>query len=290
MDPMTEGLKGNMIGIDGSGNVMSNTPMMPFGYGQQGMPNFQGQQNFPQMANQFQPTNGDPHGIPDPRNQSGMMNSGGSGDQSSVDAFQKKWFNATQDANNGNGLQQQQTPQGQQQPNGQQPQQEPTFNLAEMQPDAFAQYASQLDFMKGVPQEVMAKFTPDENGQVPRLIEGIMELMQHATRNSYAHALAGSSRLAARGMSDLSKSFEGKVPQVMVRQAASTAMERLGIPEMIAPAAEKIVDRYLASKPNASPESIQELLSDFMESMGMGTSQRQQSRSQKRDLLGDLFD
>lgn len=289
MDPMTDGLRGMTVGLDGQGNVASNTPMMPFGFNGQGQPNFQGMQYQQQQA----PADG-PHGIPNPSNRSADGNSGGFGDQSSMASFQKKWFNATQDDGNGQGNQFQQTPNGQQsngqQPNGQQPQQEPTFNLAEMQPDAFTQYASQLDFMKGVPQEVMAKFKPDENGQVPQLIEGMMELMQHATRNAYAHSLAGSSRLAARGMSDLSKSFEGKVPQVMVRQAASAAMERLGIPEMIAPAAEKLVDRYLSSKPNASPESIQELLSDFMESMGMGASQQQKSRGGKQDLLGNLFD
>lgn len=290
-DPMSQGLMGNHVTMDAQGNVgqQGMQPMMPY------MPQQMHQQQMmympPQNPDMYQ---GAPNGIPTP----GMTNQNTAAtqsDQSKLDAFEQKWYTSRQNSgmnqpNGANHPQQTPNPNGQQQPNQQQPQQPESFDLSAFGPEAFHPFANNIDFTQGMPDQILEMFTADENGAQPRLMEGIMHAMNYASRQAYAQAMAGGAKLAHRGISDFGKTFEGRMPSMMRNQAAQDAMQKLNVPSLLRPSVDAAVSKFLQFNPDASSDTIQEMLSDFMESSGFGTRKTQQEQQRAANPLGNLFE
>lgn len=275
-NPMDMGLTGQRVMMGGNGDTVTNSqPMVPF------VP--QMQQPGMYYPNQMQQTPY-PNHIPTPGQQQQNSNTttGDNSSQSNLDNFNQKWFNSSMDSGNGQSNQQQQHTQQQQQ------QTPEKFDLMQIGPNGVQEFANGLDFTQGVPDQILQMFLPDDNGQQPRLMEGIMHLMNHVGRGVYSQAVSGASRLAGRGIQEFGQTFRGEIPNVMRSQAAADAMRKLQLPEMLAPSANAVVDRYLKSNPDASAESIQELLSDFAQSMGI--TSRTESNQRNSQPLGGLFD
>ena len=312
MTPFEDGLRGGRVGVDGSGKVVSNQdsfganrlpPMMPY------------QDNRGQGGQEYY-RNGVPPAYPEGRQpqqqqqpQSRQQQAkGGSGDWSSLDEFMNQFYTNPQAGNqpqgNGNGqndhMGQPQgggnNPQGrqqpQQQPQQQQPQQQPQqqeeFDLMGLNASHFQNVASNMDFTQGIPDEVLQYFQPDENGQTPNMLKGMMAMMNHVARNSYSNALAGAGRVAGLGLQHYDGRVRKELPQLMRRNAADQVVNNMGLHESLRPSIDAMVTKVLDNNPDASPELIQEMVQGFIGVLRSG-GQGQGGNESQSNGLGDLF-
>ena len=312
MTPFEDGLRGGRVGVDGSGKVVSNQdsfganrlpPMMPY------------QDNRGQGGQEYY-RNGVPPAYPEGRQpqqqqqpQSRQQQAkGGSGDWSSLDEFMNQFYTNPQAGNqpqgNGNGqndhMGQPQgggnNPQGRQQPQQQPQQQQPQqqqqqqeeFDLMGLNASHFQNVASNMDFTQGIPDEVLQYFQPDENGQTPNMLKGMMAMMNHVARNSYSNALAGAGRVAGLGLQHYDGRVRKELPQLMRRNAADQVVNNMGLHESLRPSIDAMVTKVLDNNPDASPELIQEMVQGFIGVLRSG-GQGQGGNESQSNGLGDLF-
>lgn len=290
MNPFQDGMRGGKIVTDGAGRVAGNhnqslPPLTPYSGGQ-------GQQQQQYYSNPV-PTNypeqgGQPRQYQQQQQRPQNANSR-SGDQASLDEFLQQFYTVPQADKNGQG---QDTHMGSNggQPNGggQQQQQQDDFDLSALTADNFRTVANGMDFTHGIPDEVLQYFQPDENGQTPNMLKGMMAMMNHVARNSYSNALAGAGRLAGLGF----QTYDGKVrkefPELMRRNAATQAVNSMGLHDSLRPSIDAMVDKVLSNNPNASPELIQEMVQGFL---GILRGGQQSGEHQSRDNgIAGLFD
>ena len=278
-NPMDAGLMGQRVQLGQNGSTVTNTqqhygqapmmPQMPSGYRN---PNSDG--NYP--------TNQPPVPTPGP---AGTNGAGGnpSGDQSPFDSFQEKWFNKGKDKAADPAA----TPDGKQQPDPTPTNQQNGLDLGNLTPEAFQQLAGGMDFTKGIPDDILAMFQPDEHGQTPNMLQGMMAMMNHVSRGVYSSALAGSGRLAHHGISDYGSRFQQELPKHLQKYNAQGVVKGMNIPQALAPSVENMVQTLLSNNPDATPETISEMLEDFMNTIGKPQGAGQQAQGSNN--LGDLF-
>lgn len=304
MNPFEDGLRGGRVGVDGSGKVVSNQdsfgasrlpPMTPY-QDNRG----QGGQNY--YRNDVPPAYPEQGG----RQQSQQPQSrqqqakGGSGDWSSLDEFMNQFYTKPQAGNGqqGNGSGQSdhmgQPQNGAPSGNGQQgnqPQgnaQQDDFDLMGLTAANFQQVASNMDFTQGIPDEILQHFQPDENGQTPNMLKGMMAMMNHVARNSYSNALAGAGRVAGLGLQHYDGRVRKELPQLMRRNAADSVVNSMGLHESLRPSIDAMVTKVLDNNPDASPELIQEMVQGFIGVLRSGGQGQGNSESDNRGLA-DLF-
>lgn len=308
MNPMDDGLRGGQIRVGQNGAVNTNVqggaggqqhrqePMRPY---VNPVPN-----NYPEN-----PGNGQPQGRQQQYQQEQQpqrRQPGKTGDWSSIDEFMSRFYDngqggqggqqnmshhggqETGQGGNGNGQ-----GNGQGNGNGQQSQQEPEkFDLMSLTRQNFDTVANGMDFTQGLPDEVLNYFQPDENGQTPNLMKGIMMLSNHVARGAYSNSLAGAGRVAGLGLQHYDSQFKAGLPQMLRRDAATQAVQSLGVHEALMPSINAMVDKVLANNPNASPELIHEMVTGFVDvlrSNGQGNGAGNGADTGDRGL-GTLFD
>ena len=225
----------------------------------------------------------------------------GSGDWSSLDEFMNQFYTNPQAGNQPQGNSNGQNdhmgqpqgggnnqPQGRQQSQPQQQQQQEDFDLMGLTASNFQQVASNMDFTQGIPDEVLQYFQPDENGQTPNMLKGMMAMMNHVARNSYSNALAGAGRVAGLGLQHYDGRVRKELPQLMRRNAADQVVNNMGLHESLRPSIDAMVTKVLDNNPDASPELIQEMVQGFIGVLRSGGKGQGGNESQSNGL-GDLF-
>lgn len=274
-NPMDAGLAGQRVGLNSQGGVANNVAQG------NAWDNPNPQHNYPPSTPPI-PT---PRDLAQPQGGPNSM-----GDRSPMETFQEKWFNKGQ----GNGTQNEPPAPpapGQQPTNNPAPNTPPANNgldLSNLTAQQFQDLAKQMDFTQGIPDEVMAMFTPDENGAQPNLMQGIMALMNHVGRGVYSQSLAGSGRLAGHGLSQFGERFTKELPTHLQKHNASSVVNGMKVPEALRPSVEGMVNHMLTNNPNATTEELTAMLEEFMGMFGGnsgGASQGQQSSK-----LNGLFD
>lgn len=308
MNPMDDGLRGGQVRVGQNGSVSSNVPG-----GLQGQREFRQEPMRPYVANvptnyPENPGNGQGQGqqYQQQQQQPQRKQPGKLGDWSSMDEFISKFYDNGQGGQggqqnmshhggketmpqggtgngqgNGQGQQQQQTPQ----------QQQEEFDLMKLTSQNFSTVANGMDFTQGIPDEVLNYFQPDESGQTPNMLKGIMMLMNHVGRGAYSNALAGAGRVAGLGLQHYDSRFRGELPQMLRRDAATQAVQGLGVHESLMPSINAMVDKVLANNPNASPELINEMVTGFVDVLRSSGKGSGGNTDQNQDRgLGSLFD
>ena len=308
MNPFEDGLRGGRVGVDGSGKVVSNQdsfganrlpPMTPYqdnrGQGGQGGQNYYRNDVPPAYPEQGGRQQQSQH--PQSRQQQAKS---GSSDWSSLDDFMNQFYTNPQAGNGqpGNGSGQSdhmgQPQNGAPSGNGQQgnqPQgnaQQDDFDLMGLTASNFQQVASNMDFTQGIPDEILQHFQPDENGQTPNMLKGMMAMMNHVARNSYSNALAGAGRVAGLGLQHYDGRVRKELPQLMRRNAADSVVNSMGLHESLRPSIDAMVTKVLDNNPDASPELIQEMVQGFIGVLRSGGQGQGNSESDTRGLA-DLF-
>ena len=179
-------------------------------------------------------------------------------------------------------------PQGRQQSQPQQQQQQEDFDLMGLTASNFQQVANNMDFTQGIPDEILQYFQPDENGQTPNMLKGMMAMMNHVARNSYSNALAGAGRVAGLGLQHYDGRVRKELPQLMRRNAADQVVNNMGLHESLRPSIDAMVTKVLDNNPDASPELIQEMVQGFIGVLRSG-GQGQGGNESQSNGLGDLF-
>lgn len=272
---MDAGLAGQRVGLNSQGGVANNVSQGNV------WDNPNSQNNYPPATPP----------IPTPRDLSQPQGGGNPrGDQSPMETFQQKWFNKGQ--GNGSPNEQPAPPApGPQPTNNPAPNTPPANNgldLSNLTAQQFNDLAKQMDFTQGIPDEVMAMFTPDENGAQPNLMQGIMALMNHVGRGVYSQSLAGSGRLAGHGLSQFGERFTKELPTHLQKHNASSVVNGMKVPEALRPSVEGMVNHMLTNNPNATTEELTAMLEEFMGMFG-GNSGGAPQGQQSSNLKG-LFD
>lgn len=306
MTPFEDGLRGGRVGVDGSGKVVSNQdsfganrlpPMVPYqdnrGQG--------GQEYYRNSVPPAYPEGRQPQQQQQPQSRQQQAKSG-SGDWSSLDEFMNQFYTNPQAGNQPQGNSNGQNdhmgqpqggggnnqPQGRQQSQPQQQQQQEDFDLMGLTASNFQQVANNMDFTQGIPDEILQHFQPDENGQTPNMLKGMMAMMNHVARNSYSNALAGAGRVAGLGLQHYDGRVRKELPQLMRRNAADQVVNNMGLHESLRPSIDAMVTKVLDNNPDASPELIQEMVQGFIGVLRSG-GQGQGGNESQSNGLGDLF-
>ena len=307
MNPFEDGMRGGRVGVGGDGRVVSNVDSFGGGNGNRLPPQRPYIDGHGQGQGQEYYRNGVPPAYPEgsrqsqqssPQGQQRNQAKSGSSDWSSLDEFMNQFYTNPQAGNQpqGNGSGQNdhmgQPQGGGNQPQGRQPQQpqqqQEDFDLMGLNASHFQNVASNMDFTQGIPDEVLQYFQPDENGQTPNMLKGMMAMMNHVARNSYSNALAGAGRVAGLGLQHYDGRVRKELPQMMRRNAADQVVNNMGLHESLRPSIDAMVTKVLDNNPDASPELIQEMVQGFIGVLRSG-GQGQGGNESQNNGLGDLF-
>jgi hypothetical protein len=151
----------------------------------------------------------------------------------------------------------------------------PAFNLDS---ETLSKVSSQMDFMKGVPQDLMERASGGD-------VKALMELMQHTNRNAYAAALDHGTKLTdtymgRRGEYDKS-AVQSSVKTSLLDQAVSS-QANLKNP-LVKQEVARIAREFAKSSPDANPsEIVQQAMNYFNDIHAAITPQQSQEQQNKQ--------
>lgn len=147
----------------------------------------------------------------------------------------------------------------------------PAFNLDS---ETLSKVSSQMDFMKGVPQELLERAQSGE-------AKAMMELIQHTNRNAYAAALDHGTKLTdtymgRRGEYDKSAVQSSVKTSLLDQEIASTVnLKNPLVKQEVA----RIADTFAKSRPDASPREIVNQAMNYFNELQAAMSPQQESSS-----------
>ena len=157
----------------------------------------------------------------------------------------------------------------------------PAFNLDS---ETLSKVSSQMDFMKGVPQDLMEKASGGD-------VKALMELMQHTTRNAYAAALDHGTKLTDTYMgrrSEYDKSAVQSSVKTSLLDQAVASQANLKNP-LVKQEVARIAREFAKSSPDANPsEIVQQAMNYFNDIHAAITPQS--SPEQQKQQAGQVTD
>lgn len=147
----------------------------------------------------------------------------------------------------------------------------PAFNLDS---ETLSKVSSQMDFMKGVPQDLMERASGGD-------VKALMELMQHTNRNAYAAALDHGTKLTDTYMGRRSEYDKSAVQSsvktsLLDQEIASTVnLKNPLVKQEVA----RIADTFAKSRPDASPREIVNQAMNYFNELQAAMSPQQESSS-----------
>ena len=156
----------------------------------------------------------------------------------------------------------------------------PAFNLDS---NTLQEVSSKMDFMRGVPQELLQKAQTGD-------VNALLELMQHTNRNAYAAALDHGTRLTdthlnRRGEYD-KNAVNSSVKTSLLDQAVSS-QANLKNP-LVKQEVARIAREFAKSSPDANPsEIVQQAMNYFNDIHAAITPQSQQTKQESAGQIQD---
>ena len=147
----------------------------------------------------------------------------------------------------------------------------PAFNL---DGETLSKVSSQMDFMKGVPQELLDRAQSGE-------AKAMMELIQHTNRNAYAAALDHGTKLT-----DTYMGRRGEYDKFAVQSSVKTSLLDQEIAStvnlknpLVKQEVARIADTFAKSRPDASPREIVNQAMNYFNELQAAMSPQQESSS-----------